>query len=1031
MGISIRFAFTACVCALFIAALAPVRAETPQSVSDIAAVLEHEKPDPQRIAKLEEQLRKPPPSGNNSSALGSYYLDQGNTYYGLGRSAEAIAAFEKSIATGGLSAYELFQVRGQLSVNYRNAGDILKAISLDELREKDALADPQGNKLLPNIYRSLIINLLFTGNIDRAEEAFKKLEASVRSMGMLNIPPVIKTNYQVTVEDTHARLMEARGFYREAELGYLKSAELNQTVLDNLSRWPGNRPPSEGYITSRDAAIAAAGINQARQGRFVEAEINVRRALMGQIQAFGRYGGNTPNMIGNLANVVMQQGRYRDAERLIRIQIQTYSDLGQTPDAATVIRSKSLLAHDLVLAQKWDEATSAYRDIEQSIASWDPKRATTVLQNSDRISILYLSGRVDEGIAAAKAVVDRKKATVGDDHFETALARGQLAIGYLAAQRGNEALPLFRQAVPILTSNAGKSDDSSSDVAAGDQQIKLVVENYIALLARLRDNPPPGLDPALESLKLVDVIRGQSVQRALAASNARAAARDPELAELVRHEQDLKRQISGLYQTINDALALPPEQRNAKSIQDMQANVRKLAAAHDSDWHNIERKFPQYANLIDPKPPTVEDIRKALKPDEAFLSFYLGASNSFVWAVPKSGAISFASAPLGADEMEKKVAKLREALEPKASSLDEIPPFDLTIAHDIYKLFLQPTEAAWKPAHNLIFVTNGALGLLPLGLLPTAPVTVKADPSQPMFAEYRDVPWLARSHAVTLVPSASAFTSLRSLSPSTKKREPIIGFGDPIFSKEQAQAIQVASNAPTATTRGVPLKRRNAPNTQGVDKAELALLPRLPDTADELKSITLALQADPSKVLHLGKDANTRSVKSADLSGYKVVAFATHGLVSGDLDGLNQPALALSAPDVADVDGDGLLTMEEILGLKLDADWVVLSACNTGAGSGAGAEAASGLGRAFFYAGTRAILVTNWSVHSESARELVTDIFRRQAADAKLTRGEALRQAEMALLDGPGFQDNGKTVFAYAHPLFWAPYSLIGDGGGS
>ena len=114
----------------------------------------------------------------------------------------------------------------------------------------------------------------------------------------------------------------------------------------------------------------------------------------------------------------------------------------------------------------------------------------------------------------------------------------------------------------------------------------------------------------------------------------------------------------------------------------------------------------------------------------------------------------------------------------------------------------------------------------------------------------------------------------------------------------------------------------------------------------------------------------------------------------------------LSAPSVAGVEGDGLLTMQEILSLKLDADWVVLSACNTGAGAGAGAEAASGLGRAFFYAGTRAILVTNWSVHSQSARELVTDLFRRQAADAKLSRGEALRQAMMALLDGKGFTDD-------------------------
>jgi CHAT domain-containing protein len=167
-----------------------------------------------------------------------------------------------------------------------------------------------------------------------------------------------------------------------------------------------------------------------------------------------------------------------------------------------------------------------------------------------------------------------------------------------------------------------------------------------------------------------------------------------------------------------------------------------------------------------------------------------------------------------------------------------------------------------------------------------------------------------------------------------------------------------------------------------------------------------------------------------DLSGFKVLAFATHGLVPGELNGLTQPALALSAPAVSGAEGDGLLTMEEILSLKLDADWVVLSACNTGAASGAGAEAASGLGRAFFYAGTRALLVTNWSVHSQSARELVTDLFKRQAVDVKLARGEALRQAMMAMVDGPGYADAaGKTEFAYAHPLFWAPYTIIGDGG--
>jgi CHAT domain-containing protein len=383
------------------------------------------------------------------------------------------------------------------------------------------------------------------------------------------------------------------------------------------------------------------------------------------------------------------------------------------------------------------------------------------------------------------------------------------------------------------------------------------------------------------------------------------------------------------------------------------------------------------------------------------------------------------------------VRKLREALEPQAAMISDIPAFDVQLGHDLYSLLLKPVENGWKESRSLIVVTNGALGLLPLSLLPTAPSEVKSD-DDPLFSSYRQVPWLARTHAVTTVPSAAALRTLRQLPPGKPNRGELIAFGDPIFGNaEQAQAeqggepVKVADTSGANVTRGMPLKRRNSPKLDGVDSAELAMLPQLPDTADELKSIALALQADPSKVLNLGKDANEKAVKTMDLSGFKVLAFATHGLVPGELNGLTQPALALSSPDVTGEGGDGLLTMEEILSLKLDADWVVLSACNTGAGAGAGAEAASGLGRAFFYAGTRALLVTNWSVHSQSARELVTDLFKRQADDPKLTRGEALRQAMMALADGPGFVGaDGKTEFAYAHPLFWAPYTIIGDGGG-
>jgi CHAT domain-containing protein len=292
------------------------------------------------------------------------------------------------------------------------------------------------------------------------------------------------------------------------------------------------------------------------------------------------------------------------------------------------------------------------------------------------------------------------------------------------------------------------------------------------------------------------------------------------------------------------------------------------------------------------------------------------------------------------------------------------------------------------------------------------------------------------------VPSAAAIVTLRRLPRGSPARDKLIGFGDPYFNpeeaaeaeSEQAAPVQVASAALSAdaenVTRGIPLRLRASPHTEEADAATLGMLPRLADTRYELISMANALDVDPAKALYLGKAANEQNVETLDLAHYRIVAFATHGLVPRDLDGLTQPALALTAPEVAGVKGDGLLTMEKILALKLDADWVVLSACNTAAGAGAGAEAASGLGSAFFYAGSRALLVTNWSVHSASARELTTDLFRRQRADPALTRSEALRQAMTGLLDGPGAVDgSGHTVYSYAHPLFWAPYSVIGDDG--
>ena len=707
--------------------------------------------------------------------------------------------------------------------------------------------------------------------------------------------------------------------------------------------------------------------------------------------------------------------------------------VGVAEDSLSNVQQLSQLGSILNLQRKGRDAIAIYAQIDKAIANWEPARRQAFELNGGRITSLYNSGQIEAGIAAAEQLVKKQVSRVGENHFDAASARGTLAVGLMRAGRDQEAIREFKTAIPILmaSSRENADDDDSTSVAARNQRLQGIVEAYLNMLAREKNASG---DVGAETFSLADAIRGRSVQQALAASSARAAAKDPALADLVRKEQDLGKQVNAQLGTLNNVLSLPSGERDDKGVQAINASINALRAERLKARQEISRRFPAYADLVAPKPPSVEQIKATLTDGEAMLSFYFGQTSSFVWAVPKNGPVAFAAIKASSGDIESKVRKLREALEPQAAMISDIPPFDLKLAHELYSLLLQPVESGWKPARNLILVTNGALGLLPLSLLPTAPAEIRSD-DDPLFASYKNVPWLARTHAVTTVPSAAALRTLRQLPPGKPNRGELIAFGDPYFSKEQeaeadnADKVRVA-DASGNTTRGGPLKRRNSPKLDGVDSAELAMLPRLPDTSDELKSIALALQADPSKVLNLGKQASEQAVKTMDLSGFKVLAFATHGLVPGELNGLSQPALALSSPTVTGGDGDGLLTMEEILGLKLDADWVVLSACNTGAGAGAGAEAASGLGRAFFYAGTRALLVTNWSVHSQSARELVTDLFKRQAQDPKLTRGEALRQATMALMDGPGYAGaDGKTEFAYAHPLFWAPYTIIGDGG--
>ncbi|SFH74020.1 CHAT domain-containing protein [Bradyrhizobium sp. Gha] len=1013
----------------------------PRTISDITAILDSEKPNEKLIAELKADADSTPTGKESREDLAQFYFDRANARAQLGRLAESITDANKAVEVGrgAVSASMMGRLTQLAALQYSTVGDPKRALEIMQRQLREVATMPGAKGYLFNANRSIAGILIQMGDIPQAEAYLRRSLAGIQEARTSGLPgwrtsyAKLGQNWEAEIEAARAMIFEARGQFSEAEVSYRLAEQRKRAGMKGIM--DSDNPPAETVVLqSIDFMVLNQARMKARQGRLAEAEVDARRALLSRLKDTGKYNPVMPRYVMGLAGVLVDEGRYEEAEQLGRVALEINKTVGVPDDSQSTVQLLSQLAGILNLRRKNAEANEMFARIDKAIANWDPQRRQVIELNPGRILALYNSGQLDAGIAAAEQLVKKQVGRVGENHFDAASARGTLAIGLMRARRDADAIREFKAAIPIMMANANENadDENTTVVAARSQRLQTIVESYLLLFARAEGT---GGAVGEETFSLADAIRGRSVQQALAASSARAAAKDPALAELVRKEQDLTKQVNAQLGTLNNVLAIPSAERDEKGAQQIQASIAALRGERDRARQEIKQKFPVYADLVSPKPPSVAEIRATLSDNEAMLSFYFGQNGSFVWAVPKSGPVAFAAVNARSGDIETKIRKLREALEPQAAMISDIPPFDLELGYELYALLLKPVESGWKPAKNLIVVTNGALGLLPLSLLPTAPVEVAAD-EDPLFVGYRNVPWLARTHAVSTVPSAAALRTLRQLPPGKPGRGELVAFGDPYFNKDQEAEAEVSDGKVQVAdvggnvTRGMPLKRRSSPKLDGVDSAELGLLPRLPDTADELKSIALALQADPSKVLFLGKNATETAVKTMNLSGFRILAFATHGLVPGELNGLTQPALALSSPAVTGEGGDGLLTMEEILGLKLDADWVILSACNTGAGAGAGAEAASGLGRAFFYAGTRALLVTNWSVHSQSARQLVTDLFKRQADDPKLSRSEALRQAMMALVDGPGYLNSeGKTEFAYAHPLFWAPYTIIGDGG--
>ena len=899
------------------------------------------------------------------------------------------------------NAPDLMETMNDLAVVYRQEAKYADAEALQ--KQLIAIAEQAFGRDHPETamyLNNLGVAYEFQGRYDEAAELYRRV------LAVRDRPPreVARTL------DNFANLRQRQGKFTEAEDLYKRALAIRQQVL-------GIDHPEVGQTLNDLAGLYG------MQQRYAEAEGLFARALAITQKAYGPDHPEVARMLTNLASVQRSQGKLNEAETVFTRVIGIFErSLG--PEHIDLIVPLTDLAGVYEDDRKYGEAEVL---LKRALAISEHTVGPTSARTGDAVHNLALDYVYEGKLADAEALYQRAIAigekTLGGDHPDLAMTFDNLAVVH--AKMGDVAAALAdsrratKMVIALSAAEAGAAQTQSDGLIQQRSKYFLRHLDDLDVAQRAKLEAPAAL--LGEAFTTAQWASGSEAAAALQQIGARFAAGNDALAALVRENQDLVASRQDRDRKLVAAVSAAPTDDSAATIARLRSDVDGLTTRLAAVAARLEKEFPDYAALASPNPLPAEDVQKLLGGGEALVFFVLGDEASHIFAVTRE-RIDWQIIPLGARAISDKVAAFRRGLDVDAGAAvtgkidraqaDQL--FDLDLANELYGTLLGPVEALIKDKPQLIVVPSGALTALPFHLLVTAK-PLAAVPEQ--LASYREAAWLIKRQAVTVLPAVASLKTLRGFARREKSGKPLVGFGDPVFNPHDSAPAAIQTADARSVSRGYTAFWQGA----GIDRAQLSQLPRLADTADELKAVARRLGA-PASDIHLRGDASETTVKRLPLADYRVVYFATHGLVAGDVKGVAEPSLALTLPANPTAEDDGLLTASEVAQLKLNADWVVLSACNTIAGEKPGAEALSGLARAFFYAGARALLVSHWSVDSAAATRLTTSTFDILEGDPKLGRAEALRRAMLAYM-------NDDADPHHAYPAFWGPFAVIGEGG--
>ncbi len=881
---------------------------------------------------------------------------------------------------------------------YADAEPLLKrAIAINE-----KTFGPNHASVATNLNNLALLYVIEGRNAD-AEPLFKRSLAIREKASGPHHPEV------ATVLENLASLYRTEARYAEAESLLKRSLEIREKALG----------PDRSEVSYSLNSLAELYFFT---DRYAEAEPLFKRSLAIREKVSGPAHPAVARILSNLAVLYSQMGRYADAEPLFKRSL-AIREKALGPDNPDVSEALNGLAVIHEQEGRYADAEPLYkRSLAITEKTLGPNHPWVGVALSNLAMLYAKQGRYADAEPLEMRALGIGEKALGPDHPNVAGVLHSLAQIYRDQARYLEAEPLLKRSLAILERALRPDSPKVANLLNAPISLYGVENKYVDALPLVRRTIAqqnsatwvalPVLFGAVDekifsevealddSLNVFQHASQTSAAEALNALAIRFSVGDSRLAKLVRQDQDLAGEAGRLDKAILEAVSKDASKRDLAAEKTMRDRVAAIGKERASIEDILTKEFPDYAALSKPKALRLKDIQSLLADDEALIVIDLEAK-SFIWAVSKTSA-SWKELAVNADEVTKRVSALRALLDPLSRA-----PFDPMLSFNLYRELFGSVDdlVAAKPRWSV--VVNGSLTSLPLHVLVT---------SDPAGKALKDVDWLTRSHAVTVLPSIGTLRVLRGKAELGNEQRPMVGFANPVFDRDPQSLKQNAQIVAEVTVaRGM--------RGQFATVADLkTMLAPLPETADELRQVAESVHADAADVV-LGLDATETRVKRTNLDQYRIVYFATHGLLAGDVAEFAklkaEPALVLTLPEKPTEVDDGLLTASEIAQLKLDAEWVVLSACNTAAGDKPGAEALSGLARAFFYAGARSLIVSNWEVETKSAVALMVGTFAALAADPKLSHAKALRNSMLAVIANAEHPE-------WADPKFWAPF--VGGG---